>query len=187
MPARKPSHLSNRHSTKAEISARTDAEDAVLPFSVLTNKPPKELTGYPVAMQTWKKYINLQNETKTAKQGKPIITAFDEPIFREYCMMEQELFDLKKFRKTLIDEYEDISKQLKKFRVSMDNIKERSALMEQKIGLRQAYLNVQSSIGVVRSKLHDFAKSLGFTPRSRVGIAIENAKEETPDPLKEFD
>lgn len=182
MPARKPSHLSNRHSTKAELAARTDAEAALTPLTELTVVPPHELRGHKHAAATWKRIIKLYAEVEGT-----IITAFDGDLLAKYCLLEEECLTLEEIRDELLTEHDAAKKQLSKMSKKAENIKEYIALLEQKNALIARYQGLDARLDGKRKLLHALAQSLYLTPRSRAGVDPKRKGEETPDPLKEFD
>lgn len=139
---------------------------------------PPELKGQAIAAAEWKRIITLQDETKAAQDGSPIITAFDKTALVRYCMIEQYIFDLQALKKETFDEFKALGAQIKKIRPTAENFKERNVLMDQRVGTRAAYQSILSQIGVLGTKQHDLAKSLYLTPRARAGVMPEGAGEQ---------
>lgn len=184
MPARKLLSLSNRHSTKAEISARTESETAMMPVTELTVLPPPELRGHKHAAAAWKRLIKLYAET----EGK-IVTAFDADLLAKYCLLEEECLTLEEIRDDQLSELEAVKKNLSKLgkMKSAEDIKMYLAMLEQKNALLARYQGLDARLDGKRKLLHALAQSLYLTPRSRAGVDPKRKSEEPTDPLKEFD
>ncbi|MBI5933277.1 MAG: hypothetical protein HY867_06180 [Chloroflexi bacterium] len=180
MPASKPSTLSNRHSTRAERTSRADAESAVIPSTVLTLRAPAPLTGHPAASATWKRMIALQNQTKAAQDGKPIITAFDEDLLVKYCLLEEEVLELAKMRKQMRTDWEENQKAAKKIKPKAETLKTWVQMWDVVNGMFQRFQGMDARLDGKRKLLHSIAQSLYITPRSRAGMAIPEAGPEEP-------
>lgn len=184
MPTVKPSSLSRRHSTKAEIAARTESEAAMSPVTELTVVPPPELRGHKLAAAAWKYYVKLYAET----QGT-IITAFDTGLLGKFCLLEEECVTLETIRDEQLDEFEAVKKNLSKLgkMKSPEDVKLYIAMLEQKNALLARYQGLDARLDGKRKLLHALAQSLYLTPRSRAGVDPKRKGEEPTDPLKEFD
>lgn len=181
MPARKPQALSSRHSTKAEISARTESESAFTPRTELALKPPPALTAHKRGQKTWQRLIKLYEQTEGT-----IATAFDEDLLIQYCLLDEECYTLETIRDATFDEYIDLKKQIKK-KPKADEMKEHFALLEQKNALLARYQGLDARLDGKRKHLHALQQSLYLTPRSRAGVEPKRKDEKPDDPLKEFD
>lgn len=183
MAARKPHSLSSRHSTKAEISARTESEAAMTPTTELTVTPPPELRGHKPAAAAWKRLIKLYDETEGT-----IVTAFDADLLAKYCLLEEECMTLEEIRDEQLTDLDGVKKRLSKMgKPKIDDIKEYIALLEQKNALLGRYQGLDARLDGKRKLLHALAQSLYLTPRSRAGVDPKRKGEEPTDPLKEFD
>ena len=186
MPARKPSHLSSRHSTKAELAARTDAESALTPLTELTVTPPPELHGNKYAIAVWKRHVKLYAETEGT-----IITAFDADLLVKYCKLEAECLTFEDLCSELMEEKiyltKEISRLKRKAKKTTEEVDEYISYSSQRIAVAARYQGLDARLDGKRKLLHALAQSLYLTPRSRAGVDPKRKGEETPDPLKEFD
>jgi phage terminase small subunit len=182
MPAAKPSSLSNKHSTKDEQQSRADDESAMTPTSVLTDKPPAELTGHKRATAVWKRLIKIYGEVEAS-----IATAFDQDLLVKYCLLEQECLTMQSIRDATLDESTALAKQIKTWKLKFDNVKDYIALLEQKNALLSRYQGLDARLDGKRKLLHSLAQSLYLTPRSRAGVEPKLKENKKPDQLSEFD
>ena len=181
MPARKPQSLSNRHSTKAEISARTESESAFTPRTELALKPPAALSGHKHAARTWMRLIKLYEQVDGT-----IATAFDEDVLIQYCLLDEECLDIAALRAAVFEEYTDLKKQIKK-KPRAEEIKEHLALLDQRNALLARYQGLDARLDGKRKHLLSLQMSLYLTPRSRAGVEPKRKDEKPDDPLKEFE
>jgi phage terminase small subunit len=180
MPARKPTSLTNRHSTKAERSARTDAESALMPKTELTTKPPAALTGHKTAAAVWKRLIGLYLETEGT-----IVTAFDSDLLIKYCLSEEELIELYGLRKSILKSLEIHLKWLNNLKPKNENLKDYFNALAQANALLQRFQGMDARMDGKRKLVFSLAQSMYLTPRSRAGVAP--AEKEKPDPEDEMD
>lgn len=182
MPAKKPPSLVVRDETKADRQARADAESSMTPQTELSRKPPATLHGHKTATATWKRVVSLYYEV----EGQ-IVTAFDEDILVKYCLLEEELLDLAKRRKELLDAFDHAKAAAKRIKPSPDNLKEYVAMWKTVNGLSARAQGLDARLDGKRKLLHTLSQSLYLTPRSRAGVAPPTkAPEETPDPMEDL-
>jgi hypothetical protein len=172
MPARKPKALSNRHSTRAELDARTAAESAMAPSTALMVKPPPELKGRKKAAALWKELVTLYAEV----QGQ-IVTAFDQNILSTYCIVTEEIDWLTGLRA-------DVDKELQTVRRKLAKAKgENEATLYSALNALLARLQgFDARLDGKRKLKYELEKSLYLTPRSRAGVA---PPQKEPKPVKE--
>ena len=180
MPARKGLALNKRHATKEERAARESLEATVMPRTRIEVKPPAALKGRKIAAATWTRLINLYNETEGT-----LITAFDADLLIKYCLAEDELVELGALRAEIKQAWETHSKWLKRVKPSADNLKDYLNALAQASALLQRFQGMDGRMDNKRKMIHDLAKSLYLTPRSRAGAAPE---EKLPtEPKSEMD
>lgn len=176
MPARKNSALNKRHDTKGEKAAREAAEQALLPSTKLTEKPPSALDGHPHAREVWTRIITLYSET----QGE-IITAFDEDVLIKYCLAEQELLELKALRKVILQTWDKHLKLMNKFNPTNKNLKDYFGALAAANALLQRFQGIDARLDGKRKMIYAMAQSLYLTPRSRAGVAPQEKDPEEPE------
>jgi phage terminase small subunit len=175
MPARKPSSLSTRHDTKEDRSARESAENALIPKTQLTLKPPEALKGHAHARETWQRIVGLYFET----QGT-IITAFDADVLVKYCLAEEELLELLALRKGIAQLWKKHTKLLAKLNPTNKNLKDYFGALAAANALLQRFQGMDARLDGKRKMIFTLAQSLYLTPRSRAGVAPEEKEPEEP-------
>lgn len=173
MPAKKPPSLIDRHDTKADRSARADAESAMTPKTELTRKPPAKLTGHKIAIATWKHAVGLYAETT----GK-IATSFDENLLVKYCLVEEECVWLEKIRLKIEKLYVSTDKKLAKMKP--DDLEAYYKALSQVNALLTRLQGFDARLDGKRKLSHTMEMSLYLTPRSRAGVAPPTKEPETP-------
>lgn len=187
MPARKPNTLNKRKDSKQDRAARVSLESMVTPVTTLTSSPPAELKGRKIAGVVWTRVIELQNETQAAKDGKPIITAFDERSLITYCKMVEEEFTLEAKLSKLDIAQEDFHKKATKIKPTKDNFKEWVSMWAQFNGLTSNFKGMSARLDAHRASIHELAKSMYLTPSSRAGVAPVAAEPDEPkSPMEEL-
>jgi phage terminase small subunit len=176
MPARKPSTLSTRHSTKADREEREGSEAAMLPKTLLGKSPPSALTGHTHARATWSRLVGLYFETEGT-----IITAFDSDLLIKYCLAEEELHELTKLRKEIAKLWEVHTKLLSKLKPNNENLKDYFGALGAANALLQRFQGMDARLDGKRKMLVTIAQSLYLTPRSRAGVAIPEKEPEEPE------
>jgi hypothetical protein len=171
MPAAKPKSLSQRNDTKADRQARTAAESSVRPKTELTIKPPASLSGHKTASVTWRRVIELQNETKAAQDGEPIITSFDVDLLVKYCLLEEEVIELAKMRADMHKDWDDNRKIAKKIKPNPDTLKVWVNMWDVVNAMFQRFQGMDARLDGKRKLLLAVSMSLYLTPRSRAGVA----------------
>lgn len=175
MPARKGLTLSKRHATKDEKQARESVEAAVMPRTQIGVKPPTALKGRKIACATWTRLIGLYNETEGT-----LITAFDADLLTKYCLAEEELVELITMRVEIKRAWETHSKWLNKLKPNANNLKDYLNALAQANGLLARFQGMDGRMDNKRKMIHDLAKSLYLTPRSRAGAAPEEKPQAEP-------
>lgn len=175
MPAKKPPSLIDRHDTKADRSARADAESAMTPKTELTLKPPAALTKHKPATAVWKRVVGLYHEV----EGK-IATAFDVDLLVKYCLLEEEVLELAEMRTEIKQQWKDQLKAAKKLKPTAENMKEYVQLWEIVNGLFGRFQGMDARLDGKRKLLHALSQSLYLTPRSRAGVAPPTKEPDAP-------
>ena len=176
MPARKDKTLSKRHDTKADVAARTTAESAMKPSSPLTLKPPPILRGRKTATATWNRVRTLYAQT----EGE-IITAFDENLLVEYCILQEEILVLEKMRDEIYDDWETNRKAAKRTKPTPDTLREWVRMWDVVNALRESYKGFDARLDQKRKHALSLEQSLYLTPRSRAGAAPQMKEPEEPE------
>ena len=111
MPARKPTSLNSRNTSKELRAEREAAESAMMPKTELSAAVPARLRGrgHTQAAATWKRTVKLFQEV----DGK-IVTAFDYDLLIKYCLLEEEVIELEDLRKTIRLDWESNRKTANK-------------------------------------------------------------------------
>lgn len=180
MPARKPTALTTRHSTKEERSARVSAETAMTPKTGLSVKPPAALKGHAAAREAWTRLVGLYLETEGT-----IVTAFDADILIKYCLAEEELLELQALRKGIAKLWATHTKLLAKFKPTNDNLEDYFKALNTASALLQRFQGMDARMDGKRKLVFSLAQSLYLTPRSRAGVAPP--EKEPEDPQDEMD
>ena len=94
MPARKPQGLKTRHDTKAEINTRVNNEASMAPEIGLPMNPAR-LKGHEVAATTWRRVMRMYAGLEAV-----VVTALDQDILIDYCLLIEQLGELDLMRKT---------------------------------------------------------------------------------------
>ena len=175
MPARKPSSLTKRHSTKAEREARTAGESALTPKTLLQKQPPAALTGHKHASALWKELVGLYGETEGT-----IITAFDKDLLIKYCLAEEELTELFAMRGEIKKLWTHHTKILGRMNPKGDELKDYFNALAQANALLQRFQGMDARLDGKRKLVFSLAQSLYLTPRSRAGVAPPEKEPEQP-------
>jgi hypothetical protein len=184
MPAKKPSSLNSRNTSKQMREERESAEDAMTPKTALTAVVPVRLRGkaHANAASTWKRIIGLYLEV----EGK-IVTAFDYDLLIKYCLLEEEVVELAEMRKTIKSDWESQEKSAKKIKPNTDTLKDWVAMWGIVNALFQRFQGMDARLDGKRKLLHTLSQSLYLTPRSRAGVAPqEKEPEHDDDPMSEL-
>ena len=164
--------------TKADRSARVEAENSMTPQTELTIKPPMVLKGHKIAPIVWKKLVKLY----ASIEGK-IATPFDEDLLVQYCLLIEELPWLTGMRSAAETEYKSIQKQIAKSRplkLSDETYKNYLNLLNQFNALLARIQGLDARIDGKRKLIHSLSQSLYLTPRARAGVAPPVKEPETP-------
>lgn len=180
MPKRKPQALNKRKTSNDERAARASQESMVKPSTELTITPPAELKGKKIACSVWKRVLSLQAETQAAKDGAPIITAFDAGVLVRYCKMAEEERTLESKLEKLDRAQDDLYKKVSKMRPTKETLKDYLSMWTQFNGASGNYKGMSARLDAHRNSMHDLEKSMYLTPSSRAGVAPQAAEPETP-------
>ncbi len=185
MPATKPAALQNSHRTKDQKQKKDDTENGLKLSTLLSCDPPDSLRDLPVASATWSRVIALQNETQTAQDGSPIITAFDERLLIDYCRMIEEADELGELRRELRIALTVLTKEAQKLKIKDNSYEYFMEIWQQVNKLTGNFRAIDARIDTKRAHIKKAAESLYLTPRSRAGVA---PVEKQPDkPKSEMD
>lgn len=185
MPAHKPNSLNKRKDSKQDRAARVDLESMVTPATELTITPPAELKGRKIACSEWVRVLTLQAETQAAKDGSPIITAFDERGLIIFCKMVEEERTLETKLSKLDKAQDELYSKANKIKPNKDNFKDFVSMWAQFNGLTSNFKGMSARLDAHRSSMHEIAKSMYLTPSSRAGVAP--TKKEPEAPLSEME
>lgn len=105
MPARKPSSLHTRHSTKAEQDARSQAEESMQPESALPRNPAR-LKKHPIAAAAWRRMLKIYDELDAE-----IVSRLDQDLLIDYCMLIEQLTEMAELRKNSMQLWRDLDKE----------------------------------------------------------------------------
>lgn len=168
MPAKKPSTLNSRNTSKEIREERESAEAAMTPKTELTAAVPVRFRGkaHTAAAATWKRIIGLYLEV----DGK-IVTAFDYDLLIKYCLLEEEVIELAEMRKAIKADWEENTKAAKKIKPNPDTLKDWVRMWEIVNGMFQRFQGMDARLDGKRKLLHTLSQSLYLTPRSRAGVA----------------
>lgn len=180
MPATKPAALQNSHRTKDQKQKKDDTEAVLKPSTLLSCDPPDSLKDLPVASATWTRVISLQNETQTAQDGSPIITAFDERLLEDYCRMIEEAQELGTFRKDLYAALKTLTEQAQKLKIDDNGYEYFLEIWTQVNKLTANFRAIDARIDTKRAHIKKAAESLYLTPRSRAGVTPAEKRPEKP-------
>lgn len=173
MPRTKPQSLIERHDTKADRSARADAESAMTPKTELTRKPPAKLTGHKIAIATWKRTVGLYGEI----EGQ-IATSFDEDLLVKYCLVEDECDWLSRIRSKIEKQY--VSADTKLAKMKPDDLESYYKALSQVNALLTRLQGFDARLDGKRKLGLAYSQSLYLTPRSRAGVAPPTKETEAP-------
>ena len=176
MPAAKNSALNKRHETKGDKAAREAAEDALIPRTLLTKKPPSALKGHEHARAVWTRIVGLYFETKGT-----IITSFDQDVLVKYCIAEEELLELEKLRAEIRKLWTAHLKILVKIKPKPDELSNYFGALSQANALLQRFQGMDARLDGKRKMIHAMAQSLYLTPRSRAGVVPEEKEPDEPE------
>ena len=181
MPRKKPNAITTRNESKSDRSARMSTESMVSPKTLLSNTPPAELKGNKIARETWKKIIDLQNETQAAKDGSPIITAFDERTLITYCKAVSEEKTLEDKLGKLDKAQESLHKRVIKIKATKENFKDFVSMWAQFNGLTNNFKGMSARLDAHRKNMQELARSMYLTPAARAGIAPPEKEPDEPE------
>jgi len=180
MPAHKPPSLNKRKDSKQARAARVDLESMVTPATELTIDPPVELKDKKIACSVWVRVLTLQSETQAAKDGAPIITAFDERSLIMFCKMVEEERILETKLSKLDKAQDELHSKVNKIKPTKDNLKDYLSLWAQFNGLTSNFKGMSARLDAHRSSMHEIAKSMYLTPASRAGVSPTQKEPEAP-------
>jgi hypothetical protein len=180
MPARKPTALNSRNKTKDKLAAQREAEQAAHPSTLISCDPPDSLQDLPIASAIWTRVISLQNETQTAQNGSPIITAFDERLLEDYCRMIEEAQELSALRKDLQIALQALTKEAQKLKIKDNSYEYFLEIWTQVNKLTANFRGMDARVDTKRAHIKKAAESLYLTPRSRAGVAPAEKQPEKP-------
>lgn len=168
MPAKKPTSLNSRNTSKEIRADRESAESAMTPKTALTAAVPVILRGkdHIIAAATWKKTIGLYLETEGV-----IATAFDEGLLIDYCLVMEEWVELKEMKKIIKSDWETNSKAVKKIKPNTDTLKDWVQMWNVVNAIEAKFRGMDARLDGKRKLLHTLRQSLYLTPRSRAGVA----------------
>jgi phage terminase small subunit len=176
----KHSSLVRKNETKHERTARASRESMVKPLTELTITPPAELKGKRFACVEWVRVLTLQAETQAAKDGAPIITAFDERTLVTFCKMVEEERTLESKLDKLDRAQDELYKKVSKMKPTKDTLKDYVSLWTQYNGVTSNFKGMSARLDAHRNSIHELAKSMYLTPSSRSGVAPTQAEPEEP-------
>jgi phage terminase small subunit len=180
MPKQKPNSLNRRKDSKDDHAARAAAESMLTPQMQLSADPPQELQNRKIARTAWRRIISLQNETQAAKDGSPIITAFDERTLIVYCKMIEEEKTLEEKLNGLDKAQAVLSQRAEKFKPTAENFKDWVTMLAQLNGLTSNFKGMSARLDAHRASMHELAKSMYLTPAARAGVAIPMKEPDQP-------
>ena len=175
MPKSKPTTLLKRHDTKADRTARVDAESSMEPMTKLTAKAPAELKGHRTAIDVWRRLMGLYLETEGT-----IITSFDADVLVKYCLAEEELQELAKLRSEIKKMWDAHSKMIGRMKPNAESMKDYFNALMQANALLQRFQGMDARMDGKRKLVFALAQSLYLTPRSRAGVAPPNKEPDKP-------
>jgi hypothetical protein len=175
MPAPKPTLLVTRNDTAADRQQRTASESAMTPRTQLRLSIPARLKGHLSAAATWKRIVGLYAEIDGV-----IATSFDEDLLIKYCLLEEEVLELAKMRKTMFEDWDTNRKAAKKIKQNVENFKVWVQMWDVVNGMFQRYQGMDARLDGKRKLLLALSQSLYLTPRSRAGVAPPEKEREKP-------
>ena len=184
MPARKPSSLNAMSTTKEELAKRKSAESAMTPKIALNTALPPRLRGrgHVNGAAAWKEVIKIYESTDSV-----LVTAFDKQILLNYCLAIEQAIELEDLRSTIILNWKESEKALKKIKKTADNLKEWTAMQEIVNGFYMRVQGMDARLDGKQKLITSFQQSLYLTPRSRAGVApAEKEPEGSDDPMDEL-
>jgi phage terminase small subunit len=181
MPARKPSSLQTRHSTKAEKNARATNEGALTPERSLPQDAPSRLEGHSVAEATWRRLMRTYNELEGT-----LVTRLDMDLLLDYCILIEQVIELDTMRKSayetwlgLADKHRELAKD-KQYDAALE-------IALKVVGAFDAVIKLDGRVDRKRALLLQMRQSLYLTPRARAGVAPAGKPPEEPeDPLEKL-
>jgi phage terminase small subunit len=183
MPAPKPKALNRRHDTNETKTARESAEAALTPKTALTVKPPPVLDGHKHAQTVWKRIVSLYFETDGT-----IVTAFDESLLADFCLVIEDYQTLVDLRSSLLTEVQRISREIDAWqKKKVKKLKDFISLSEQRNATLARYQGFDARLDGKRKLALSMMQSLYLTPRSRAGVAPnEKPPEDDGDPMEDL-
>src|SRR5260221_717802 len=172
MAASKPTSLNKRSEAKDIIAAKRDTEIANMPKTHISCKPPLSLRINQIASAVWERIISLQNETQTAQNGSPIITAFDEDLLMDYCKMISEAEELQENRQDLREAVKTLTKAANKLKIKDNGYEYFLEVWAQVNKLNSNFRGMDARLDTKRAHIKKAAESLYLKPRSRAGVPI---------------
>lgn len=160
MPKAKPMSLNPAARRKAEIESRIRAELSLAPISELPSDPP-QLKGRPYALAVYRRLMELYSETIAE-----IVTAFDLDVMVEYCISQQEQYELAAMRAVVLELWQALQKRLK-----ARGRKNYSELVGEADYLMTRIVALDARLDAKRGLSQKLRQSLYLTPASRAGVA----------------
>jgi hypothetical protein len=171
MPAKKPVDLIIRAETKATRSARRAHESALRPKTKLPLAPPRALTGHAAASKVWRQMLALYEELEAV-----IVTALDQDILVEYCLLMEQVQEIDKLRTSALKAAKNAQDA---YRAMRRKRKEPRDLAKFQDALNETYeliAKLDARSDAKRKLLLTLRQSLYLTPRSRAGVEPQEKK-----------
>jgi hypothetical protein len=156
----------------------------VTPKTLLKASVPTRLRGrdHTYAAGTWCWAIKIYAEVEGT-----LATAFDQPLLEKYCLLEEQVIELEKLRKTIREDWESSSKAAKKIKPNADTLKDWVAMWNVVNALFQRFQGIDARLDGKVKLLHSISQSLYLTPRSRAGVApTEKEQQKDDDPMAQL-
>lgn len=139
------------------------------PRTQLCADVPPRLRGHKTAAAQWKRSIKLYAEVDGV-----IITAFDENLLIDYCLLVEELPILEKLRDEMRDAWNAELKTVKRMKSGDEKIKQWGVVN----ALYQNFKGMDARVDGKRKLKHEAETKLYLTPRSRAGVAPQDKPKE---------
>jgi hypothetical protein len=127
---------------------------------------PTRLKGHVQASATWKRIVGLYSEIDGV-----IATSFDEDLLIKYCLLEEEVLELAKMRKTMHEDWDTNRKAAKKMKQNAENFKAWIQMWDVVNAMFQRFQGMDARLDGKRKLLLALSQSVYLTPRSRAGVA----------------
>ena len=180
MPAKKPSGLHTRHSTRAEKAKRTAQEESLQPGRSLPTEPVR-LDGHPIAAAAWRRLMREFGQLEAV-----IVTRLDIDLLVDYCILMEQSSEIDRMRKVAYETWLCLGKQFEDMNEDGES-KAAEEIAMKVVNLFDAVIKLDRRADRKRDMLLKLRQAMYLTPRARAAADPKKKEKEAPeDPFEKM-